>query len=1048
VVSGAWALKPLSGGFINHVDTRVRCRCRAAVGSESTRFFRQQGSAWRLRAPEGMSHHVASASGDDALIAPADSRAANSPTLEIGPASPAPIRQYDAGAAFEHVAAMCRDYVLVVGVDGRILYVNPAAQIAFNLDRDPIGPVLASLSIRFPLLGPLETLCQQAAGEHRVVAERIDPFTFTVAPLNGADDACQALSITIQIAGPNGELLTAGLQSRVQEQAAALAAARQELHYTESRFRMAVEATGIGTWSQDLFPEVHSYWSDQMYAIYDVAKGQEVTSDICIGYIHLDDRADVDAALKRSFDPNGDGRYVAEFRICRKNGSVVSVLSWGKCEFDASSGSRRPVRIVGFTLDVTDRARAETERARLMAQIDKDQALLRAVVDQMPAGVLVAEAPSGRIVLSNAEAERAFGQPTMSAIRTDQYQALKATHTTGRPYVPADWPLARTLKTGRPVLNQEVMIESPDGEQRAIAMSSSPVVDASGNMSAVVVVDHDITDRKRIEQVGLRFARRQEALASLSNAALMGGDMTPLFAAAAEVIRDTIGADFSVVAERTSDESACVVRASAGWPKPVNGAPLGCPCAAMDPDCLCADEPRVVGDMVGDFRAGGTGLLAKNKVVAGVVLAIRSVDRRFGTLGAFSQTERSFTVDEIGFLSSVANVLAMTMQRQRDEELEARKAAAIVRTLNTMGARAGLESMLVNVLEHLKHVMRCHSVAFWHYDRNTHAVTLNLTVTDQCTVRGAEPGHPTGSDSTSVEQVPMWPRLRQSKDPIWFDLTKEPDAPNRDWYLGQGVVGGLVLPMLLGDELIGWTVARSTSPKRFPAEDIRVAQALVQQAAIAVYMERLAEQGRRAAVLEERNRMAREIHDTLAQGFTAIALQLETARISLDRGRGDVRDIIAKTRDLARQNLAEARRSVWALKPQLLEDGGLPDAFRGALATVTRGTSVAARFELHGSPRNLPEEVEQDTLRIGIEAATNSVKHSGASTVHVDLTYGARELRLKVRDNGAGFDMERVTDGSFGMTSMRQRAVRLGGKIEIVSAPGKGTELELKYPLT
>lgn len=974
-------------------------------------------------------------------------------TVPDGPILPVEIPQtnrplsYDAGAAFESVAALSRDPVFVLGIGGEVFYANPAARATFDLEPDDTRLFLSDLTLRFPLLAPLETLCRRAAAHFETISDRVDPFTFTVAPQMTDRGACLALTVTIQVAGPDGELLAAGLQSRVHEQAATLAALRKEIEEAESRLGMAVEATGLGTWTADLRLPVQISWSDQMRAIYGIDSNRVITPELSLALVHPDDRADVESALKKSLDPRGDGRFVAEHRVARPDGSVSWVLSWARCEFEGPPERCLPVRMAGFALDITDRTRAETERARLVAQIDMDQALLRAVVDQMPTGVIVAEAPSGKIILANAEVERSFGQPTLPTARTEQYRHWRGFHPNGVPYEARDWPLARTLQTGRPVLNQEITVERPDGDQRVIAVSSSPIVDLEGHVSAVVVVDHDITERKRIESMMLRYARRQEALASLSNAALAGGDLLPLFARASVLVRETMGLDYSFVAERLSDDSCCVVRASSGWPEAPDGTALSCPMPGMDQECLCADEPRVLGDMTGDLRCECVGFLAENRVKAGIVVPIRSVDRRFGTLGIFSRSPRSFTVDEIGFLSSVSNVLAMTIQRRREEDLEARKSAAIVRTLDAIGDRPGLESILVNVLEHLRELLRCSSTGFWLYDRTTHAMTLHLTVTDSGVVHGPEPGHPGASGPVSVEKLPAWPKLRQSKDPLWIDMETEPEMPFRDWYLSQGFVAALIIPMLLGDETIGWIVARSSHHRRFASEQVTVAQALAQQAALAIYMERLADQGRRAAVLDERNRMAREIHDTLAQGFTGIALQLEAARHALGKNTDEAREMIAQARDLARQNLAEARRSVWALRPQLLEEGGLPEAFRRAVDTVTRGTGVEARFQLHGTPRPLSEEVEHDTLRIGIEAVTNAVKHSGGSAVEIDLTYDSAALRLSIEDDGAGFDPNQVAEGSFGMTSMRERAGRLGGALEICARPGRGARVNLEVSL-
>jgi signal transduction histidine kinase len=206
-------------------------------------------------------------------------------------------------------------------------------------------------------------------------------------------------------------------------------------------------------------------------------------------------------------------------------------------------------------------------------------------------------------------------------------------------------------------------------------------------------------------------------------------------------------------------------------------------------------------------------------------------------------------------------------------------------------------------------------------------------------------------------------------------------------------------------------------------------------------------QAREAGVLEERQRMAREIHDTLAQGLTGIITQLEAAqRTGQDTERE--RRIGNATR-LARESLAEARRSVQALRPQALEGGRLPDALAEEAARWSATSGVSAEVATTGNPRPLHPEVEVTLLRVAQEALANVAKHAGASHAGVTLSYMEDVVTLDVRDDGSGFVIEqapRATDGGFGLTAMRQRVSRLAGQLEIESEPGAGTAVSASVP--
>src|SRR5437016_3482691 len=199
--------------------------------------------------------------------------------------------------------------------------------------------------------------------------------------------------------------------------------------------------------------------------------------------------------------------------------------------------------------------------------------------------------------------------------------------------------------------------------------------------------------------------------------------------------------------------------------------------------------------------------------------------------------------------------------------------------------------------------------------------------------------------------------------------------------------------------------------------------------------------------------MAREIHDTLAQGLTGIITQLEAAR---QTSREDERERrIDNAKRLARDSLAEARRSVQALRPQALEDSRLPEALADEVARWSVTSGVTGEVETTGEARALHPEVEVTLLRVAQEALANVAKHAGASRAGVTLSYMEDVVSLDVRDDGVGFAAaegnghlarETPAEGGFGLIAMRQRVGRLAGQLEIESEPGAGTAVSASLP--
>lgn len=212
----------------------------------------------------------------------------------------------------------------------------------------------------------------------------------------------------------------------------------------------------------------------------------------------------------------------------------------------------------------------------------------------------------------------------------------------------------------------------------------------------------------------------------------------------------------------------------------------------------------------------------------------------------------------------------------------------------------------------------------------------------------------------------------------------------------------------------------------------------------------LAAAERQAGTLEERARLSREIHDTLAQGFASVVAHVEAADAVLDADPGRAREHIREAEEVARASLADARGLVWALRPAVLTDGGLPAALERAVAGSTAADGPAVELTISGLPRPLHPDVEVSLLRAAQEGLANARRHADARRVTLTLTYFEDEVALDVSDDGRGFDPAALEEpgpaGGHGLRGMRERAERLGGRLEVESSPGEGTAIALALP--
>jgi signal transduction histidine kinase len=256
------------------------------------------------------------------------------------------------------------------------------------------------------------------------------------------------------------------------------------------------------------------------------------------------------------------------------------------------------------------------------------------------------------------------------------------------------------------------------------------------------------------------------------------------------------------------------------------------------------------------------------------------------------------------------------------------------------------------------------------------------------------------------------------------------------------------LPLETGDGPLG-ALALATGRADLEARTRTLLRGVGDLVGLALRTARLSAEGRELAVLEERTRLAREIHDTLAQQLTGIVLQLEAAEVFLDRDQGRARQVVVGARDQARSALAEARRSVWDLRPTPLDQTGLAAALRNEARHWQARTGISARVRTHALPAPLAVDPQTEValFRIVQEALANVAQHSHAGRVDIRLEVRGGVLRLGVRDDGDGFDAGTRPPGCFGLVGMAERARLAGAVLEIESTPGSGTRVSVRLPL-
>ncbi len=430
---------------------------------------------------------------------------------------------------------------------------------------------------------------------------------------------------------------------------------------------------------------------------------------------------------------------------------------------------------------------------------------------------------------------------------------------------------------------------------------------------------------------------------------------------------------------------------------------------------------------------------------------------------------------ETGAVEFVGAVMDITERKQAADALRASEHLArgqrdaLAHTLDSMAQESDADKLLEHALRTIAEQSAAHSITVW-VRTDTSAQLARVAVIEDArfvnvqdggsaaiTFPTIAPDHPAWSDIFRTRQHAVLEDIERESarisvgsgaEAIWYRALEDADpnpatAALKKYLRGLGVRVVLFVPMLIAGEVAGLVGIRFTQKRSFRQEEIELTQALANQAMLAIQLTRLSQQSRQAAVMAERNRMARDIHDTLAQGFTGVIMQLEAARGAIAQNSpAEATERVERAGDLARVGLGEARRSVRALRPRSLQDATLCMAIDDLLKRMTNGSSLQAEFHLEGDEPVLPAEREEGLLRIAQECLTNTIKHAKAKNFRATLAIAASEIQFRLVDDGAGFDLHAEHEG-FGLLGMKERVDQMGGQFVLRSMPSQGTEIQI-----
>ena len=721
-----------------------------------------------------------------------------------------------------------------------------------------------------------------------------------------------------------------------------------------------------------------------------------------------------------------------ELRWRTKDGALV--------HFDGASVPR--LSAAGQFLSTLCTLRDVTERKCAEEKLRKSEEKYRDLIEISPDAIYVVDA-NGICLLGN----RAGAE--LAGISQDQLVGTPVTDT----YLPEERHVFRErlekLKTGSTIRFERKFVRK-NGEIVPVEVSVSAI--RGGYFQAIL---RDVSERKKAEAL---LAAEKGILEMIATGVPLKQILNALCLFIEEQRSGTLASVLLLNPDGVHLDCVAGPSLPQEWMQQMEALPIG-PCAGSCGTAAYRGSQVIVSDIATDalWNVPGhrTAALKHGLRASWSNPVLSSKGKVLGTFCMYYREPRSPTAKDVELIELATHLVRVAIERDRAEEaLRASEQVArgqvegLTYSLDVLATAPAPDRFLGQMLGTIGRLLGAQSVILWLLDESNDSLVLRAWA-EGTNFAKADPEHPFIKDPSSWKEDPGLRELFFSGAPVACeDVEHDPFTSSdlRDYLKAGGTKKFLRIPTLVGGRVRGFIGIRHGDRPPYRPEEIELAQALAHQAMLAIQLNEFAERSRQAAVLEERNRLARDIHDTLAQGFTGVIVQLEAVEdaIACCR-RKEANAHLQRASELARRSLNEARRSVHALRPEALQGGNFWEALKGLIKNTTAGIALHTTFNLHGKMRHLPLVWQENLLHIGQEALTNALKYAHPRNFETRLTFNTKEVRLELRDDGDGFKIKERHDG-FGLTGMRERADQMGGKLKITSARGKGTKVVVSLP--
>jgi PAS domain S-box-containing protein len=750
-------------------------------------------------------------------------------------------------------------------------------------------------------------------------------------------------------------------------------------------------------------------------------------------HIHPDDR---EWATSFCIDATRAKRpHDFEYRMLAADGRIV----WLHDVVTVVVENDQPVRLRGVMLDITERKRAEEA-------LKESEERYRVLVEFSTNSICVHR--GGKLLYVNPAGVRLFGAKNLDELTGRS--VLDFIHPDSLPVVTER---IRQVGAGETAPLIEEKFVTLNGEVRDVEVTAIPIIYERAPASQVII--RDITERKQGEALLAGEKRLLEMIAT-------GVELKEILNALCLIIEEQRSGTLASVLLLSADGTHLDVVAGPSlpkeWTQQMEKLPIG-PCAGSCGTAAYRGSPVIVSDIstdplwnVPEHRASA---LKHGLQASWSSPVLSSKGKVLGTFCMYYRQTRSPSSQDFEQIELATHLVRIAIERDRagdalraSEQLARGQVEALTYTLDVLATAPAPDRFLGQMLSTIGRLLGAQSVILWLLNEATESLVLRAAAQGS-NFAAADPEHP------FVKNPLLWKDDKVLQETVFTgapviceDIENDPRVTTaiREYFKSKGTKKYLTIPTLVGGRVKGFIGIRHGTRPPYRPEEIELAQALAHQAMLAIQLNEFAEQSRQSAILEERNRMARDIHDTLAQGFTGVIVQLEAVEDAIGCCRPkEANEHLRRASELARQSLNEARRSVHALRPQALQQDNFWEALKGIVKNTTAGTMLHTRFELRGRLRELPPVWQENLLHIGQEALTNALKYARPRNFETRLTFNTKQLRLELRDDGDGFRVKDQHDG-LGLVGMRERVEQMGGELKITSARGKGTKVAVTLP--